>query len=109
MTCCCLPSYRDRCHVPSFPTRRSSDLVIIGKSTVAVGTSRDLSDVVTRRGETGEDVGKVAAGTPSSCARVTPSRTDRNSTRLNSSHGYSSYAVFCLKNENFVARAAFMP
>src|SRR2546429_1859038 len=26
-----------------------------------------------------------------------PSRTDRKSTRLNSSHGYISYAVFCLK------------
>src|SRR2546429_2085636 len=25
---------------------------------------------------------------------------DRNSTRLNSSHGYISYAVFCLKNKN---------
>src|SRR5216684_7683728 len=27
-----------------------------------------------------------------------PVRRDRKSTRLNSSHGYSSYAVFCLKN-----------
>src|SRR5687768_18178388 len=25
---------------------------------------------------------------------------DRKSTRLNSSHGYTSYAVFCLKKEN---------
>src|SRR5205809_1810354 len=25
---------------------------------------------------------------------------DRKSTRLNSSHGYSSYAVFCLKKKN---------
>src|ERR1041385_9390293 len=29
-------------------------------------------------------------------AKVRP-RTDRKSTRLNSSHGYISYAVFCLK------------
>src|SRR3989449_11785623 len=29
-----------------------------------------------------------------------PSRTDRKSTRLNSSHGYISYAVFCLKKKN---------
>src|SRR2546429_1708156 len=29
----------------------------------------------------------------------TPSR-DRKSTRLNSSHGYISYAVFCLKKKN---------
>src|SRR2546429_6176956 len=27
-------------------------------------------------------------------------RPDRKSTRLNSSHGYISYAVFCLKNRN---------
>src|SRR2546422_5531564 len=47
-------------------------------------------------------------GTPSfqalmSCAlslfRLVPS-TDRKSTRLNSSHGYISYAVFCLKKYN---------
>src|SRR3989449_3003552 len=28
------------------------------------------------------------------------SRRDRKSTRLNSSHGYISYAVFCLKKKN---------
>src|SRR3989449_6048050 len=28
-----------------------------------------------------------------------PSRQDRKSTRLNSSHGYISYAVFCLKKK----------
>src|SRR2546429_5507874 len=27
---------------------------------------------------------------------------DRKSTRLNSSHGYISYAVFCLKNKKYV-------
>src|ERR1041385_9357410 len=27
-------------------------------------------------------------------------RSDRKSTRLNSSHGYNSYAVFCLKKKN---------
>src|SRR2546422_7128942 len=29
-----------------------------------------------------------------------PLRLDRKSTRLNSSHGYISYAVFCLKKKN---------
>src|SRR2546422_3294456 len=29
-----------------------------------------------------------------------PVRGDRKSTRLNSSHGYISYAVFCLKKKN---------
>src|SRR5256884_7112294 len=28
---------------------------------------------------------------------------DRKSTRLNSSHGYISYAVFCLKKQNYMA------
>src|SRR2546422_2570377 len=33
------------------------------------------------------------------------SRTDRKSTRLNSSHGYISYAVFCLKKKKNEQRA----
>src|SRR2546429_5330352 len=32
--------------------------------------------------------------------RCPPRREDRKSTRLNSSHGYISYAVFCLKKKN---------
>src|SRR5687768_18297248 len=31
--------------------------------------------------------------------QVPPGRRDRKSTRLNSSHGYISYAVFCLKKK----------
>src|SRR2546422_3421796 len=31
--------------------------------------------------------------------RICPRRLDRKSTRLNSSHGYISYAVFCLKKK----------
>src|SRR5687768_17649543 len=34
-----------------------------------------------------------------SSAPRTPCRQDRKSTRLNSSHGYISYAVFCLKKK----------
>src|SRR2546422_7969959 len=33
------------------------------------------------------------------CGLETPSAQDRKSTRLNSSHGYISYAVFCLKKK----------
>src|SRR5256884_265663 len=37
--------------------------------------------------------------------RIRFSRRDRKSTRLNSSHGYISYAVFCLKKKkNYYAR-----
>src|SRR5256884_3343423 len=32
---------------------------------------------------------------------------DRKSTRLNSSHGYISYAVFCLKKKNYSFNASF--
>src|SRR5256884_3605505 len=33
------------------------------------------------------------------CLQMVPPDTDRKSTRLNSSHGYISYAVFCLKKK----------
>src|SRR5205809_4309090 len=33
------------------------------------------------------------------CGRKVMSKADRKSTRLNSSHGYISYAVFCLKKK----------
>src|SRR2546429_6042958 len=34
------------------------------------------------------------------CIKCESQREDRKSTRLNSSHGYISYAVFCLKKKN---------
>src|SRR5687768_17695598 len=36
---------------------------------------------------------------PTSTSTTSTSATDRKSTRLNSSHGYISYAVFCLKKK----------
>src|SRR2546422_7488187 len=36
---------------------------------------------------------------PDGALRNDPRRRDRKSTRLNSSHGYISYAVFCLKKK----------
>src|SRR5699024_12276951 len=60
--------------LPSFPTRRSSDLRTTSRPTA-----------------------------PWLCSSATPSRPhpirDRKSTRLNSSHVSSSYAVFCLKKQ----------
>src|SRR2546422_4213881 len=35
---------------------------------------------------------------------LSPCRSDRKSTRLNSSHGYISYAVFCLKKKKKTKR-----
>src|SRR3989449_6414302 len=43
-------------------------------------------------------VARVRAG--ESFVEDVPTSTDRKSTRLNSSHGYISYAVFCLKKKN---------
>src|SRR2546422_4181858 len=34
---------------------------------------------------------------------------DRKSTRLNSSHGYISYAVFCLKKKNYLIDVDCLP
>src|SRR2546422_3222148 len=36
---------------------------------------------------------------PEACPTPSPPDRDRKSTRLNSSHGYISYAVFCLKKK----------
>src|SRR2546429_8228110 len=43
------------------------------------------------------DVGRYLSGQQSYYPRLPQ---DRKSTRLNSSHGYISYAVFCLKKNN---------
>src|SRR2546429_1747068 len=53
-----------------------------------------------RRDPRGVDGGAraVVRGQPRG-SRARHSRTDRKSTRLNSSHGYISYAVFCLKKK----------
>src|SRR2546429_6780413 len=41
-----------------------------------------------------------------STPRTTSECGDRKSTRLNSSHGYISYAVFCLKKKNMTSTRA---
>src|SRR5687768_18206422 len=72
-----------------FPTRRSSDLV--GDHQLAVGRL--------------EIKGFALAGDRRQACRCSwwlrrGQGIDRKSTRLNSSHGYISYAVFCLKKKN---------
>src|SRR2546422_6023390 len=51
-------------------------------------------------------VGRTYVGCPI-CNRWKVMKADRKSTRLNSSHGYISYAVFCLKKKKaqYEARA----
>src|SRR5206468_12818361 len=93
-------------HLPSFPTRRSSDL---------------CAETASARGVREPDVEHVAANRAASvfdhedrvpqafdahaCAKRIQVRVgghcaqDRKSTRLNSSHDQISYAVFCLKKK----------
>src|SRR5256884_2559485 len=58
--------------------------------TAQVSIARGLAESVAGSGVT---VNAILAG-------PTASEGDRKSTRLNSSHGYISYAVFCLKKKN---------
>src|SRR2546422_7004721 len=58
------------------------------------------ADVPARRGkDRGVDADHAAFGVQQRAARVAWIDGDRKSTRLNSSHGYISYAVFCLKKK----------
>src|SRR5207247_10444270 len=75
--------------LPSFPTRRSSDLTYL----VAAHRVSDVTDLIARLGAL---TGSQHAAAP--LRSVTS--LDRKSTRLNSSHEWISYAVFCLKKKN---------
>src|SRR5207245_11785183 len=102
-----LPSFG--CYVPhrhlhSFPTRRSSDLrgagsaeTIVARRSSCEGSAHDATAELepTTYGWTYGVTGWASAAGATSNAP----RTDRKSTRLNSSHGSISYAVFCLKKK----------
>src|SRR5436190_6985478 len=81
--------YGDHCHLHSFPTRRSSDLVEV--------RGRDLTAELMGRLSFTEYFHLLLTGRePTEDQRFL----DRKSTRLNSSHTVISYAVFCLKKKN---------
>src|SRR5207253_10840983 len=87
----------------SFPTRRSSDLPAIGSGNA--GGKRSPGDGARGRGSSGESA-RVSTGAvarrpgPIDCAAALVFEPqDRKSTRLNSSHVATSYAVFCLKKK----------
>src|SRR5438105_12142727 len=71
--------------LPSFPTRRSSDLA---------AAQHDGADHRVQGAEVRDRSGAVPRGAGGHAASA-----DRKSTRLNSSHEWSSYAVFCLKKK----------
>src|SRR5687768_18349137 len=79
----------------SFPTRRSSDLYDLSWKTCE---PRGAQRVAVDAGPGTIQVYNAHLGTALLERRYQASR-DRKSTRLNSSHGYISYAVFCLKKK----------
>src|SRR5207245_10797717 len=92
--------YRELC---SFPTRRSSDLRQ-RRCPRRRRTNRRLArghGLGQHRGES-----SLGAAVQPRCKnflrRVDDTSSDRKSTRLNSSHGSISYAVFCLKKKTVI-------
>src|SRR5207244_11312844 len=94
-------------HLLSFPTRRSSDLVVKGPGRVALCPCPDppiTLGFTTARASPADLVVENptlrAGGVPVAWLPYFWLRSDRKSTRLNSSHQIISYAVFCLKKKN---------
>src|SRR5690606_41477245 len=89
--------------LPSFPTRRSSDLSLVPSLVEHADTVVDLSAVEQPAGVPGlasdmQEELRARTELVRLCADL--GRRDRKSTRLNSSHVKSSYAVFCLQKKN---------
>src|SRR5688500_20051078 len=82
----------------SFPTRRSSDLLLAPVFPHAI-MERTLPTASATIREVAVRTGGVRAGQIIFAAEPADG-VDRKSTRLNSSHLVISYAVFCLKKKN---------
>src|SRR5207247_10309540 len=88
-----------------FPTRRSSDLSVMAEQVEMPERRRDEAavreDRLPREGP--DQVGDEEGPDDEEQEHVLPApaaeREDRKSTRLNSSHEWISYAVFCLKKK----------
>src|SRR5699024_12150187 len=88
-------------YLHSFPTRRSSDLSILGLKSPLPGQAGGqqrllLVGIAAGIGELQPFGGAFAQFEAQAAGQI-----DRKSTRLNSSHVSISYAVFCLKKKNF--------
>src|SRR5687768_17640086 len=92
---------RDHRDLHSFPTRRSSDLRLAIEALLAsraAATSASWEPERTAAMVATSPAFSRAKENQSFCSSVN-FFSDRKSTRLNSSHGYISYAVFCLKKK----------
>src|SRR5438132_9380811 len=88
--------------LPSFPTRRSSDLfnnVLTAIAGYAELLREDLPGDDARRGDL-EEILRATDRAATLTRQLLAFSRDRKSTRLNSSHTVISYAVFCLKKKN---------
>src|SRR5688572_31274711 len=82
-------------HLPSFPTRRSSDLIVTARRP-AIDAHAGRIDIRVFRGDLADHRDMIVEP---DFAEILPGGQDRKSTRLNSSHSQISYAVFCLKKK----------
>src|SRR5438876_4066738 len=91
--CQCPTTHR---HLHSFPTRRSSDLLIL------LGLPRNMDGTYGPAALKVQDFAAALRGAVTIPLQTWDERltsVDRKSTRLNSSHPSISYAVFCLKKK----------
>src|SRR5687768_18069791 len=82
----------------SFPTRRSSDLLLIN-TWIDVYLDARAEEVKKLTSNTQRIVEDELEGLADKVNSARVALEDRKSTRLNSSHGYISYAAFCLKKK----------
>src|SRR5207253_11263918 len=80
----------------SFPTRRSSDLPSTCSGSATTGSAANAARAAGRL-SAACSTGASGGRTPGAAGGAEAA--DRKSTRLNSSHVASSYAVFCLKKK----------
>src|SRR5699024_11302667 len=89
----------DHQHLHPFPTRRSSDLI---RKSLQAKRNEKIPAVIREFLETGSTIDQNARTCPQPSTRAASTieaGKDRKSTRLNSSHGSHSYAVFWLKKK----------
>src|SRR5687768_3965412 len=111
-----MPAQAQSCYPNCPPTPQPPSVTLSGGGTVAKGQTVNVVASGVNNGPAGtltatanfsSSSGNSAGGTAKAAdvgsPKVKASKSkarDRKSTRLNSSHGYISYAVFCLKKKN---------